>query len=632
MSTIKKQTAMPRRTEEFDFSAPQSSVKKTQRQSRIAQPLRKLSKPSLGPLISGENARPSSDRQNIFVQQTPAIGGKTRNPISTPAFRTPLRSSENSTAVPSTAEQNKMLTENRDYMAAQSERICDYLETISDLPQDFVERRNLKAMSTKQFLVIMAHLFRQIGGSRYKLGTNFLDDIMKTMSELEYPFTINKSMLKTPNVPHSISHIIIMIGWLVQLVPKTNQSLEPLKQDVTLSEEFPSPNYQALFYKRAEEGFSLWNLKKEVEFEAIVENLTDELVMARTNGLNQQQVSVKVLQLEKELQDINNRSIQQGRDQSMDGLAEAIQQQQQLKKKLSTELKSLQKEASKTEEKFYQDQEDFYDLMKKMDQLKLDIKSQQLSAEERDELIASIAANKSLLNAKRLAVTTLEHTYFEHQIVVSRLIKQKFTLISNLNTRLHQFADSSKSMIDFTPPTLDIKTENYVELLQDLQSIKSQIESVLKQQSVIYGQLNEQRMRLEQHLSDQQIQYNAVEKSLEEINARYEQLQQQRNDIVGQLSSTSAENCQTAHRKEAERAEMDKRIAELQQQCEQNRRAIEKLNHDKQKLMVEKQEQCHEILAEKKRLQQEMTELVEKMEAEVAGMERELEETDKNGR
>lgn len=408
--------------------------------------------------------------------------------------------------------------------------------------------------------------------------------------------------------------------------------MEPLKQDVTVSEDFPSPQYQALFYKKAEQGFSLWNLKKEDEFEAIVENLTDEFVIARTKGLNQQQVSDKVLQLEKELQEINNRSVQQGREQSMDGLSETIQQQQQLKKKLSTELKCMQKEANKTEEKFYQNQEEFYALMKKMDQLKLDIKSQQLSAEERDELMASIAANKSLLNAKRLAVSTLEHTYFEHQIAISRLIKQKFTLISNLNTRLHQFADSLKTMINFTPPTLDIKTENYVELLQDLQAIKAQVETILNQQSVIYGQLNEQRMRLEQQLSDLQIQYNAIEKSLEEVNARYQQLQQQRDDIVSQLSSTSAENCQTTHRKEVERSEMDKKIAELQQQCEQNRKAIGKLNYDKQKIMVEKLEQCQEILTEKRRLQKEMTELVENMETEVAGMERELEETDKNGR
>ncbi|XP_055534394.1 kinetochore protein NDC80 homolog [Wyeomyia smithii] len=633
MSNVKRQTTMPRRTEEFDFSAPQSSMKKApQRLSRIAQPVRKLSKASLGPQIYGENARPvSADKQNNFVQQTPATGGKARNPMSTPAFRTPLRSSENATSVPSTAEQNKVF-ENRDYMAAQCERICDYLETIPSLPQDFVERRNLKAMSTKQFLVIMTHLFRQIGGSRYKLGSNFLDDIMKTMSELEYPFTINKSMLKTPNVPHSISHIIVMIGWLVQLVPHTEQNLEPLKQDATLAEEFPNAEYQTFFYKKAEEGFSLWNLKKESEFEAIVEKLVDELVIARTKGLNQQQVSAKIIQLEKELQEINNRSVQQLHEQSMDGLAKTIEEHQQLKKKLSTELKSLQKEATKAEEKFYQNQEEFYVLMKKMEQLDLDVKSQQLSAEERDELMASIAANKNLLTAKRLAVSALEHTSFEHQIAVSRLIKQKFTLISNLNTRLHQFADSLKTMISFNAPTVDLKTENYVELLQDLHAIKSQVEAVLKQQSVLYGELSEQRMRLEQQMSDRQIQYNAIEKSLEEANTRYERLQQQRNEILNQLSSMSVETSQATHRKEAETVQMDKKITELQQQCEQNRKAIEKLNYDKRKLMHQKLEQCQEILAEKKRLQMKMTELVEKMEAEVACKERELDETDGNSR
>ncbi|XP_058835008.1 kinetochore protein NDC80 homolog [Topomyia yanbarensis] len=637
MSTNKQRTTMPRRTEEFDFSAPSSSVKKQpgQRLSRIAQPVRKLSKAGLAvPHGLNENSRSNSiDRLSALpnsAQITPATtrktGLSTRSLNYTPASRTPLKSCENATSVPSTVERDKPPVENRDWLAAQCERICDYLVTVPGLPQDFIERRNLKAMSTKQFLVIVAYLFRQIGGSRYKLGTNFLEDIMKTMNELEYPYTISRSMLKTPNVPHSINNIIVMIGWLVQLAPQADRKVNSLKRDVHISEDFPTTEYQEFFFKKAEDGFGLWNLKKEDEFAAIVQELTDKLVAARTNGMTQQQVWKRIAELEQELQEINNQSIQQGREQSMDGINKAIQEQQQLGKKLNGELKCLLEEANKAEEDYYRNQEEFYVIMKKMEQLKQEIEAQQLSASERDELVHSIGANKNLLTAKRLAVSTLEHTCFEHQISVSRLIKQKFTLISTLNTRLHQFADSLKPMINYSAPLVDLKTENYTDLLADLHTIKSQLATVITEQSILYGSMNEEKSELEQKLSDLQIQHIAIEKSLQECTGRYEQLQKQREDIVQQLSSASVENSQASYRKQEDREQLDRKIADLQQQCEQNRKAIEKLNYDKQKLMVEKLEECQEVLNEKKRMQKEMTDMIEAMEAEIAGMERALDE------
>ncbi|XP_058465016.1 uncharacterized protein LOC131438777 [Malaya genurostris] len=635
MSSNKQRTTMPRRTEEFDF-APSSSVKKQpgQRLSRIAQPVRKHSKASLGAHGLNENAGSNpNDRLTALpnsAQNTPATirktGPTTRSLNFTPASRTPLKSCENATGIPSTVERDKAPVENRDWMTAQCERICDYLETIPDLPQDFVERRNLKAMSTKQFLVIVTHLFRQIGGSRYKLGANFLDDIMKTMNELEYPYTISKSMLKTPNVPHSINNIIVMIGWLVQLAPRVDKKITPLQRDLHVSDDFPSTEYQEFFFEKAEDGFGLWNLKKEEEFSGIVEELTDKLVAARTNGLTQQQVWQRISELEQKLQEFNDQSIQQTREQSMDGINRTIEEQQQLKKKLQGEVKALQNEANQAEEEYYRHQEEFYALMKKMEQLKKEIEAQQLSAGERDELIGTIAANKNLLTAKRLAVSTLEHTCFEHQIAVSRLIKQKFTLISNLNTRLSQFADSLKPMIEYSAPVIDLKTENYTDLLTDLRSIKSQIATVLSQQSTIYSSLNDRKAQLEQQMSDLQIQHISLEKSLQESTGRYEQLQKQRDDIVQQLSSVSVENTQASHRKQEECDQKDRKVTELQQQCEQNRRAVEKLTYDKQRLMVENLEKCQEILNEKKRMQKEMTDMVERLEAEYAGIERDLAE------
>ncbi|XP_001845769.2 kinetochore protein NDC80 homolog [Culex quinquefasciatus] len=632
MSTAKQRSTMPRRTEEFDFSGPPSSMKKppAQRLSRIAQPIRKLSKASLGAAALSENRRSAStDRLNV-VGGTPNTVRKLRpskrSLSATPAAsRTPLKSCENATSVPATVEKDRPPVDNRDWMAGQCERICDYLVTIPELPHEFVERRNLKAMSTKQFLLIMSHLFKQIGGSRYKMGNNnFIDVIMKTMAELEYPFTVNKSMLKTPNVPHSINHIIVMIGWLIQLAPAVDHKVVPLKTDANLLEDFSSAAYQEFFYERTQEGFGLWNLKREEEFGDVVQELTDRLVEARTNGLNQKQVGDRIAELEQELADINNRTIQHGREQSMDGLVGAINEQEKLRTKLTEEVKSLQRQANKAQEDYYLKQEDYYAKVKKFEMLKQEVNGQQLAAFERDELMNAISANKSLFTAKRLAVSTLEQASCDHQIAVSRLIKQKFSLIANLNTKLHQFADNLKPLVEFDPPTIDLKTENYTELLADLQTIQTQLTAIMNQQSAMYATISEQKSQLEHHLSDLQIQHASVEKALAEMTTRYEHLQQQRETLIGQLSSVNAENSQASHRKQDERHQMERELEKLREQCEQNRKAVERLAQDKQKLMLEKLERCQEMLREKKDFVAEITAQVEEIEAVMAGVEREL--------
>ncbi|XP_055639935.1 kinetochore protein NDC80 homolog [Toxorhynchites rutilus septentrionalis] len=631
MSTMKQRKTMPRRTEEFDFSAPQSSVKKlpAQRLSRIAQPIRKLStKTSLGNGLNENGRSLSNDRFNM-PQQTPLTVRKvcpsTRSSSATPSARTPLRSCENApTASMGTVEKDKAPIENREWITAQCERICDYLTTIGDLPHDFVERRNLKSMSMKQFLVIMNHLFRQIGGSRYKLGNNFIDDIMKTMAELEYPYTINKSMLKTPNAPHSINHIIVMIGWLMQLAPEHDGKCTPLERDSDLLVDFPSSEYQEFFLEKVQEGFNVWNLKKENEFGALLEQLIDGLVMARTSGLNQQQINGRITELENELQEIHNRTIQHDRKQSLNQLEKAIHEQQLVQKKFSDELKTIQRQAEKMEEDYYRHQEEYYSLVKQTEALKQEVDSQQFDADGRVALVKAITTNKSLLTAKRIAVATLEHNSHEHQITISRLIKKKCDLFSTLNTKLYQFSDYLRPTIDFNPPNIDLKTQDYDELQKNLIATKSLLADVLSRQTAELLALNAQKSKLEHDISDTQIKYTSVEKSLLEATARYESLLKQRELIVNQLGEISANESRASQRLDEDGLQLEGELTRLREQCDQNRKAMEKLTQDKQKLMIENLEKSQRVLNEKKRLQKQMTEQIEELESVMASIENDV--------
>lgn len=389
-------------------------------------------------------------------------------------------------------------------------------------------------------------------------------------------------------------------------------------------EDFPSPEYQEFFLEKAQEGFNLWNLKKEDEFGGLMEQLTDGLVIARTGGMDQEQVNRKINELERELQEIDNQTVQHDRKQSLDSLEKAIHDQQQMHKKISEELKTIQKQAAKMEEEYYRRQQEYYALVNQTEALKGEVDSQQFNAERRGALIKSITTNKSLVTAKRMAVSTLEHNSHEHQITVSRLIKQKCDLFSTLNTQLYQFSDSLRPTIDFIPPNIDLKSQNYVELHKNLIAIREMLAEVLSRQSAELLKLNAQKSKLEHDISDTQIKHTSVEKSIQEATVRYESLLKQREAIVAQLGEISANECKASQRQEEDGLQLGVELTRLREQCEQNRKAVERLTQEKQTLMVENLEKSQRVLNEKKRLQKEMADQIAELEAVMASVENEV--------
>ncbi|XP_052894929.1 uncharacterized protein LOC128302209 [Anopheles moucheti] len=608
MSSTKRIT-MPRRTQEFDIPAPQSSVKKPQsRVSRIAQPVRKSSKLSgLGQF--GENGRSRSVERGLNV---PPVGvpstatKKSLNPRSssaTPQLRTPLRNmghyvlnAENipSFSIPSTVERERCPVDAR--------QIFDYLSqaNIPDLPKEFIERANIKAMSMKQFLIIIAHLLRQIGGTRYKIGANFIDDIMKAITELQCPFTVNKSMLKTPSAPHSIQQVVTMLSWLIQLAAPAALSSE-WAPNYDHASEFPSADYTQFFFQSAIESFHLWNLKREEEFGAQVEAMVDRLVADKTGGLSQEQVRVRTEEIRKQLKAIDSdRSQGKTREQSFDGVQREVLEKQRLVKQMSEETKRLSKQYEHLEHEYYQRQDQYYDCENAIRKVKEQLAHQQMTTRERDDLRALIAQGRNLIVAKRNAITSLDEESSDHQITLSRLIKQKINFISELNTKLYNFSNAVKPDIQFTPIEISLTSGNYPELERTLHSLEQHLTDVFRQYRDLYLRLTQQKLHLEQQVSDVQLTISPLESKIAKQTEWLQQLQQQRETIARELVALAQRvNERETHQQQVK--ELDLNVKQVRKQLESNRKAIEKLNHDKQQLMEEGLERCRQSLDERRR-------------------------------
>ncbi|XP_050074124.1 uncharacterized protein LOC126561834 [Anopheles maculipalpis] len=621
MSSTKRIT-MPRRTQEFEISGPQSSVKKPQtRVSRIAQPVRKSSKLSgLGQF--GENGRSRSVERGL---NGPPLAGpstatkKSLNPRSssaTPQVRTPLRhmahgglNADNipSFTIPSTVERERCPVEAR--------QIFDYLAqaNVPDLPKEFIDRGNIKAMSMKQFLIIMAHLLRQIGGSRYKIGTNFIDDIMKAITELQCPFTVNKSMLKTPSAPHSIHQVVTMLCWLIQLAapPVLPSEWAP---NYHQAPDFPSPDYTQFFFQSAIESFHLWNLKREEEFGAQVEAMADRLVADKTGGLTQEQVRARTEQIQKQLAAIDaDRSKGQTREQSFDGIQREVQEKQRTEKQLAEETKQLAKKYEHHEREYYQRQDQYYDYENAIHKLKEQLARQQMTTKERDELQMLIAHSRNLIAAKRNAIAFLDDESSDYQITLSRLIKQKINFISELNTKVYNFSNTIKPDIHFTPIEISLTSGNYPELQQTLLALEQQLTDVFAQYRELYVRFSKQKLHLEQQVSDVRVTIAPLESKIAKLTDRLQHLQQQRETIVQELGAL-AERVNDRDTERQRTNELDACVEKVRTQLENNRKAIEKLMHEKHQLMEEGLEQCRQALEERHRKMANYREYVESCE------------------
>ncbi|KFB50547.1 AGAP006661-PA-like protein [Anopheles sinensis] len=616
-----KRITLPRRTQEFEIPVPPSSVKKPQtRASRIAQPVRKSTKPGLGQF--GENGRSRSMEKGLSGMSLGVPSTATKkslNPRSssvTPRLRTPLRSVGYAANAENVLQQTIPSTVERERSTVDAQKIFDYLAqaNVPDLPKDFVDRRNLKAMSMKQFLIIVAHLFRQIGGSRYKIGSNFIEDILKAITELQCPFTVNKSMLKTPSAPHSIHQVITMLSWLIDLAPPPVSGTEWAPNYLHAS-EFPSQDYTHFFYQSAMEIFHLWNLKKEEEFGEQVDTMVDRLVACKTNGLDQKQVRERTVQLQKQLESVNaNRPEGQTREQSFDGVQREVLEKQREAKQLATETKQLAKELERQEQEHYKRQDQYYDYEKSIRVLKEELARQEMTVAERDEMRNLITRDKNIVAAKRNAIASLEEASSDHQITLSRLTKQKINFISELNTKLCNLSNALQPDILFTPIELSLTAENYPALEKSLLELEHQMNDIFKQYHERYAKLAQEKCRLEQRLSDIQLTLQPLEAKIASQTARLERLQQQRDTITRQLTDLAV-RANEQENWEDRAKQLDQEAEKIKQQLESNKKAIEKLAQNKQQLMEEGLEQCRVALAQRQQKLAEFTTYVEGCEA-----------------
>lgn len=139
-------------------------------------------------------------------------------------------------------------------------------------------------MTSKQFIGIVDYMFKSFTGKDLQSlagKDDQFDCIMRILKRLNCPFKINKSMLKTPNTPHTIDQVIELLLWLSDYTSAFHEDEHSayIAHDDTL----PSQPFTAMFSKTVMDGFHLWN-KESDEFLKLQDQMVDNYISDTVNN------------------------------------------------------------------------------------------------------------------------------------------------------------------------------------------------------------------------------------------------------------------------------------------------------------------------------------------------------------
>lgn len=369
-----------------------------------------------------------------------------------------------------TAEKEKAPVDDRVFIQQKTMQVLDELSRFDGFND--LQQKGLKTMTHKQFISILQHFLKPIAGNVQLDGTNYVDYIYHFIQTMEYPYTINKSSLKTPSAPHCQNSIIILLAWLSEF--GGNNAEAPLIE-YSATQDFETSEMAKDFVLKAEEAFAVWNNQQEAEAEEIMKLISDVFIQNNTGNCGSIDVDISklkksVIELRKEVKPITQQKSCNDKQEESKMLNERVQELTKITEELSHSISNLknvldskQAEESKAE--------------KELKALRKKITSQEMTNEERNKILIEICQAKQVLVDKKQAAMELTETNSENEIQLSKLIQKKFSLINKLNNSLYMVTSEleiAKVKTDFNPAAYEIKTTK----ISDASALDDEVEKL----------------------------------------------------------------------------------------------------------------------------------------------------------
>lgn len=388
--------------------------------------------------------------------------------------RTPNRSNskDRNTMLLMTCEKEKAPVDDRAIMQEKTQQVLDELAKVGGFSE--LVQKGLKTMTLKQFIAIIQHFMKPVVGKLQLDGTNYVDTVYNFLTTvMEYPYSINKSSLKTPSAPHCQNNIILLLAWFSDLSVPESEVDQLIRFNRT--EDFASADASKTFMEKTAEAFVLWNNQQEAD--SVTDQIRQDNIESKLGkGVD---LETELLRLKKSIDDLKEKaspvSLQQENDEKKDAAKMLNKQTDDLVKEINILTGKLVSMKENLEAKQTASAEAALELNKLYKMLA----KQKMTPEKRSQLLVEITRAKSVLASKRQAALELNETCSENEIQLSNLIQKKFQLIDKLNNltyKTHSELEIAGMREKFDPSVYEIKTTQ----IRNTDSLNDEIDNLTR--------------------------------------------------------------------------------------------------------------------------------------------------------
>lgn len=404
--------------------------------------------------------------------------------------RTPQSANRQINFIPLTCEKKKAPVDDKNWLSENVNAITNFLKNnkIPNLSKDFLQRGGLKSMSTKNFVDIVIYFMKIIGvcnkDLESKMSNNHVDCISNFLNQYEYPYSINKSWLKTPNIPNAYNNVIVLLSWLLQFVPN-QESIDEFEKDFLLPMEgFKNADFTKIFNQGVKEGFVAWNADKEFE-DDIKSKMIDQFISNSDIEFNDlKTLKAKTSEKMKELKMLfKNRIILEGEDE--------LKQKETSLKKIDKKLSSMTESAERKSKELTTMTSHLSLIEKKLNEKNLEkinleksLKTQRINVDEKILILKEICQQNCNIKTQVNLIIKIQDESATEQINLARKLNEMIELLSNLNHFVHKLAEMKKIdpeefKISINDPE-DEKMKKYKEIKKLIETVSNETDLKLK--------------------------------------------------------------------------------------------------------------------------------------------------------
>lgn len=534
----------------------------------------------------------------------------------------------------SSSERPVVFHTDKKWVQEQAQMIAEYLDemvqtyALPNFPSDFFSRgaAALRQMTMKQFVGIVNFLLHFIWPNRVTVGSNHVEDITNALHKLNYPYQVNKSWLMTPTTQHSFGHVIVMLDFLKDFAPPSQQKqmesgqyeefpfMETSEQasyvqntqdsmalsntqlgSVILNEE----TTQLLFTKSAE-CFAVWDKQKVDEYAALKRNVSDRIVKSICDLPDTATLEADIVRQQSELQQLEEQ-LQKPRNCNNEQLEQLTAQHQQLEDKLHTMQANTQEYREKIERlkaTAAQNVDTMKALRKQRQQLHQELGQQKCSAEQfqvKKGVLTDLETKEKFYNRQLREFT--ERGY-DQQVRFSRAKKQLLDKVEKFNTHAQNIGLDSDICSASEKDKLDLVLSLPLQLgdIQTRNRRLTKLSTMLEQR----GEQHKERLRcLEQYITELTKQIRNIDGVNKQLNTQIQSYEQQMEQLRNGHQEKEAMWTQHQHQLEERKSELNAQLEQLQLEQRGLTEQLDNLSKENEALLSNAENRHAEIIRER---------------------------------